>query len=146
MSFYIWNCGACLYTAVTTTTTTTTTITSVDQKTSESIANNNSSSNLLSKSNVLGAAVFLGATNGFTISNLEFDPNSEVGRENMGLLVVVLWWSLLTFLPPTAGRFWYTLLCFFFATGMCLATGLVPLMLVNKEALVEYCSGLGPFQ
>jgi hypothetical protein len=162
MSFYIWNCGACLYIAVTTKTTAIVAPPNcVKEKTNGKKSTNYSiyfsggggdgGNLLLSKLNVLGTTVFLGVTNGgfaSGVSSLDLDPNSEIGRENMGLLVVMLWWSLLTIFhpPPVLRQLWRALPVFAFATVMCLATGLVSLLLVNKEELVEHCSGMGPLQ
>jgi hypothetical protein len=101
---------------------------------------------------VLGTALALFANNsnnnnnGFSMTHVELSPNSEVGRENMGLLVVAFWFSLLRADDHASAHLWYGWVVFLTATGLCGATVLVPMLLVNKDELVEHCSGMGPFQ
>ena len=97
---------------------------------------------------VVGTAIALSINNKTSSAEsgqLDLDPNSEVGRENTGLLVVALWFSLLTihqrFQPA-----WFSLMICLVATSLCLATAVVPMLLVNKAELVEHCTGMGPWQ
>lgn len=127
MPFYLWNSGICWYAA------------------QSSGSDKHGPSSFLLGANVLGTAIALSANIGLSSSsNLDLDPDSEVGRENMGLLVVALWFLLLTI--NARMQFWYSLILFIVATSVCMAAGLVPMLLVDKEKLVEHCSGMGPFQ
>ena len=93
----------------------------------------------LSYDNLVG--IFRGVYE-FTMMELDFD--SEVGRENMGLIIVLLWFSLLMI----NGRFysWCDLVLLIVATCVCAATFIVPFYVLQKEKLVEHCQGMGPFQ
>jgi hypothetical protein len=97
-------------------------------------------------------AVALGVNNNINNQSgrfsLDLDPNSEVGRENAGLLLVVLWLALVavSFGLGPGLQVSYSWLLLAVATTLCLAPILVPMFLVNKDELIEHCTGMGPLQ